>query len=108
MSCSVALRETSTWRWAAMRGRSRAQSRLEVDGHFVAMDRERGIFRVVLKTPEPDAPAYIDVAALQGTIEEDLRRRDFTIDALAVPIDGGGSARSYGRDDRCRGGDCYG
>lgn len=55
-------------------------------GHFVEMDPERGIFRVVLKTPAPDGPSFVDVAALQGGLDEDLRRRDFTIDALVVRL----------------------
>src|SRR5439155_16635232 len=37
--------------------------------------------------PVSDAISYIDIAQLQGDLSADLRRRDFTIDALAVPID---------------------
>lgn len=56
------------------------------DGHFVEMDPERAIFRVVRRASALDGPAYLDVAALQGELEQDLRRRDFTIDALAVRL----------------------
>lgn len=51
----------------------------------VPLDSERGIARLVL--PE-DAPfRYIDVTPLRGDIHSDLARRDFTIDALAVPLE---------------------
>lgn len=60
-----------------------------LDGHFVELDEDRGIYRVVLRAPAPDGPMYIDVAAMQGTIDADLRRRDFTIDAMAVEVEGG-------------------
>ena len=52
--------------------------------HFVLLDDENAVARLVL--PAGGAAAYIDVARLQGTVEEDARRRDFTIDALAVPL----------------------
>ena len=52
-------------------------------GHFVLLDDENAVARIVL---DDGAVAYIDVAALQGELDADLRRRDFTIDALAVPI----------------------
>ncbi len=56
-------------------------------GYFVELDEVNAVARVV------DAGSswgvhHIDVARLQGSLEDDLRRRDFTIDALAVPIDG--------------------
>ncbi len=52
-------------------------------GHFVALDEERATARVVLA----EGPlSYIDVTRLQGSIEQDLKRRDFTVDALAVPL----------------------
>ena len=53
------------------------------DGHFVTLDDVNAIARVVL---DDDVVRYIDVAQLQGSFEEDMRRRDFTIDALAVPL----------------------
>jgi putative nucleotidyltransferase with HDIG domain len=53
-------------------------------GHFVLLDEERGTARVVLN----DGPVrVIDVARLRGDIHADLGERDFTIDALAVPIE---------------------
>jgi putative nucleotidyltransferase with HDIG domain len=53
-------------------------------GHYVLLDAERGTARVALD----DGPVrVIDVAALRGSIDEDLGKRDFTIDALAAPID---------------------
>jgi poly(A) polymerase len=54
-------------------------------GTFVPLDEERGIYRVAAITPE-DGRWTVDIATLQGDIETDLRRRDFTIDALAVPL----------------------
>jgi tRNA nucleotidyltransferase/poly(A) polymerase len=56
-------------------------------GHYVTLDDANGVGRIVLAGPPL---AHIDVAALQGTLEQDLRRRDFTIDALAAPLTGGG------------------
>ena len=44
------------------------------------------IVRVV--TPSDGGGAWtVDLAPLRGTIEEDLARRDFTVDAIAVPVD---------------------
>ncbi|MEX2247493.1 MAG: HD domain-containing protein [Dehalococcoidia bacterium] len=55
-------------------------------GHFVPLDEENAVARVVLD----DGPLRtVDVAELQGTLDEDLRRRDFTVDAMAVPLEGG-------------------
>ncbi|GBD13520.1 Multifunctional CCA protein [bacterium HR24] len=34
-----------------------------------------------------DGSAVVDLHALRGSIEEDLRRRDYTIDAMAVPLE---------------------
>lgn len=55
-------------------------------GHFVELDDVNAVARVVLTE---GAVRYVDIAQLQGALEEDMRRRDFTIDALAAPIDGG-------------------
>jgi len=40
---------------------------------------------------------HVDVSALQGdTIEEDLGRRDFTVNAIAVPVGGGDAVDPHG------------
>ena len=52
----------------------------------IVLDQGERVFRVT--SPE----AQIDVAAFKGpTIEEDLRRRDFTIDAMAAPLSARGT-----------------
>lgn len=54
----------------------------ELAGHFVLLDEGRGHVRIVL----PDASFTIDLTPLAGSIEDDLRRRDYTIDALGAPL----------------------
>lgn len=55
-------------------------------GHYFALDDEHAVARVSLDAGEVH---HIDVAQLQGSLTQDMRRRDFTIDALAAPIEGG-------------------
>lgn len=57
-------------------------------GALVPLDRRRGIFRVVIRQEpgEDTAPRTVDLASAPNGIEEDLARRDFTIDAMAVPF----------------------
>ena len=53
------------------------------DAAFVTLDCENKIYRVVLR----DKINYLDISELQGqSIEEDLRRRDFTINAIAYDL----------------------
>ncbi|MDD3150455.1 MAG: HD domain-containing protein [Candidatus Gastranaerophilales bacterium] len=52
----------------------------KVDGYFVLLDDKNDIARVVM----PDKINYLDFAACVGSsIEEDLARRDFTINSIA-------------------------
>ena len=59
-----------------------------LDGHYVLLDEAEGIARVVLV--EDDAAKetqwHLDFSTIRGTIETDLSRRDFTIDAMAVDL----------------------
>jgi len=52
-------------------------------GKYVLLDDVNLIGRVVL----PDIKWQIDFTTLQGDIKQDLARRDFTIDAMAVELD---------------------
>ncbi len=50
------------------------------------LSRDFGAWRVQCR----DVPVQVDITPLQGgTLEEDLRRRDLTVNALALPVAGG-------------------
>ena len=53
-----------------------------IDGRFVLLNHERGAARLVL----PDGPTLDFIAAPDG-LARDLSRRDFTVNAMAVPLD---------------------
>ena len=62
-------------------------------GTFVPLSTAFGTARVVVPSPDPESPEEekgedwtIDLWGYTGTVEEDLARRDFTIDAMALPI----------------------
>lgn len=65
------------------------------EGAPFPLSTEHGSWRVVL-----DGGRTIDFTAVHGTIESDLARRDFTINAIAVPVGGGDAVDpSGGRED---------
>lgn len=51
-------------------------------GHSFALREEEQQSRIIL----PELRLHIDLLPLRGTIEEDLRLRDYTIDAMAAPL----------------------
>ena len=55
------------------------------EGAYVPLDTENRVARVVLKSE--DTQGYIDIASLQGDLEADLARRDFTINAMAARLE---------------------
>jgi len=50
---------------------------------YFVLDSERQVFRIVLKKTHE---WYLDLSPLRGDIKSDLLQRDFTIDALALPV----------------------
>jgi len=80
----------------------------ELGGSYVPLSPQRGVARVVLPAPAPATSELpdlldhagmrtgiddgindaltIDVAGFSTTIEDDLARRDFTVDAMALPL----------------------
>jgi poly(A) polymerase len=59
-----------------------------IGGTCVPLDVENGVGRVVLPPADVTGGTQLtlDFASLQGSLEDDLARRDFTIDALAVDL----------------------
>ncbi len=54
-----------------------------LEAYFVPLDEENRIYRAVL----PDKATYIDIADIEGSgIEQDLQRRDFTINAIGFDL----------------------
>ena len=58
----------------------------EFGGKFVVLDRANNIARVVII--EEERQWHLDFSSFSDDIESDLARRDFTIDAMAVELDG--------------------
>ena len=55
-----------------------------MDGHAVWMDEEREIVRLI--APSASGISHVDISRMRGTIGQDLAMRDFTVDAMALPI----------------------
>jgi tRNA nucleotidyltransferase/poly(A) polymerase len=65
------------------------QTANHLQGAYYLMDAQRNIARVILNTG-PDKNLVLDFSNQQGeTLEDDLRKRDFTINAIAVDLTAG-------------------
>ena len=83
-------RNTSDVDIALSEGDSIAMARMVADalsGAFYVLDAERGYARVLTPSDSDGATVTFDFTPLRGTLEEDLAHRDFTIDALALPME---------------------
>ncbi|MEW6034688.1 MAG: HD domain-containing protein [Chloroflexota bacterium] len=56
----------------------------KLQGRYVPLDEPNQVARVVLF--EGEERLYLDFSGYQGSIEDDLARRDFTIDAMALEL----------------------
>jgi poly(A) polymerase len=66
-----------------------------IGGKYITLDRINRVGRVVLinhGTNSIRVPYNIDISTITGNIEQDLARRDFTVDALAIEI------KQFGKD----------
>jgi poly(A) polymerase len=55
-------------------------------GRLIVLDPDRGHYRINRSLHAASGPNWIDVALMQGDIENDLAQRDFTINAMAVAL----------------------
>jgi poly(A) polymerase len=56
--------------------------------HSIVLDSDNGVVRLLPVNPDKTSSDawQLDIATLQGDLNSDLRRRDFTIDALAIDL----------------------
>ncbi|MBI2964937.1 MAG: HD domain-containing protein [Chloroflexi bacterium] len=62
---------------------------VEIDATCIVMDEARGYMRLAPhhgQRADGSGVRWVDVNSRAGTLAEDLRRRDFTVNAMAVPL----------------------
>lgn len=60
-----------------------------MDGAYYPLDVERGTARVIVPASNSQPACILDFAIIRGdTLEDDLRVRDFTLNAIAATLDG--------------------
>lgn len=59
----------------------------QVGARLVTLDARRGCFRLVPSQADTASMRWMDLTGYHGDVTADLRRRDFTIDAMAVPVE---------------------
>jgi len=57
-----------------------------LDGKFIILDEANRVGRVVAGQAPSGGRWQLDFAAFEGSIEQDLGRRDFTVDAMAIDL----------------------
>ena len=57
-----------------------------LSGTYIPISRAHSVCRIV-STDQTGQQWNVDLAGFSGNIEEDLARRDFTVDSLALPLD---------------------
>ena len=57
-----------------------------VGSTYSTLDRDNQVYRVPLRSVK-GSNCHVDIARLRGTVEDDLSRRDFTVDAIALPLE---------------------
>jgi len=61
--------------------------RRRFDGVWYSLDDEHQTARVILEQGQPDELVLDFTSFIGGSLEEDLRQRDFTINAMAIDLD---------------------
>jgi poly(A) polymerase len=59
----------------------------QLNAKCIPMDKTNKVTRIILKDAETAEPQHVDVSTIINNIEDDLARRDFTVDAMAVSLD---------------------
>lgn len=84
-------REPDDWDFTVMGNAVRLARKVadHMQGNFYVLDAERGTGRAIITPPHVSHPVHLDFAQVRGaSIEKDLYARDFTINAIAMTVDG--------------------